>query len=190
MREKELGLAVVRPWSMFRLLGIVVVVSACGGSPSSPNPAVADCSPETPQCILDRALMTFSVSGVAVEIGSTATVVPNSWLELRVDYTRQSAGFMFHGTVYTRDDGFERLAGCTGGGGGGASASVRSFGSGTTVTSSDPMFAPGHSVRVSVVAAFSELSPPQVLCPFTSADRGVNRAAVQGQRQVVTLVRQ
>lgn len=171
-----------------RLFCALLVLSACGGgNPAAPTPTPAVCTLDAMQCILDRAFVNLTVNGGAVDVGSTIPVSVGSTYMFRVDYTAISNGQGRHfAFVFTRDDGIERLPGCSGGGGGIAGQeSSGGFGSGGSIPSSDA----GHTVRVSVVGAFGPLPTPGSgsPCMLRTTTGGLNHAAVQGQRDLLTL---
>jgi hypothetical protein len=81
-----------------------------------------------------------------------------------------------------REDGVERLGGCSGGGGSGPGSGA--FGSTSIVPGTDA----GHTVRVSVIGGFGEIPTPGTNSPclLRLPSGGVNYATVQGQRDLVT----
>ena len=172
-----------------RLFCALVVLSACGGgnpaAPTTPTPAA--CVLDTMQCILNQASVSLTVNDAAVAVGSTITVPVGSTYTFRVDYTyiNTGQGRMF-GFLFARDDGIERFPSC-GGGAGGIPGQVGTGGyaSGGSIPPGDA----GHTVRVSVIGTFGALPTPGsgTPCLLLASPNQLNHAAVQGQRDLLTL---
>ena len=150
-------------------------------------PPLVECSPQSVQCIVDKASVSVSVNNAFVDLASSTTVTAGSPYAVVFNFTNMNVEALFAALLYVRDDGMEHLSGCLGlgisiGGGGG-------FNFSGTISASDPMFAPGHTVRLYVVATFGQI-PPADGCPLRTATGGLNQAAVQGQRHLATFVRQ
>ena len=178
-----------RLWNTALLAGVISVLQACGSSPTSPaTPVVVDeCPLLTVQCILDRASVSVSVNDAFIAMGSPTSVAAGSTYRVVVNFANPNTQALFGALWLVRDDGLERLGPCLGlaisiGGGGG-------FNFSSTISGTDEMFAPGHTVRMSVVGTFGQIPPPGD-CPLRSATGGLNQAAVQGQRHLATFVRQ
>ena len=175
-----------------RLFCALVVLSACGGgSPAAPTttptttPAV--CVLDTIQCMLNAASASLTVNDATVAVGSTITVPVGSTYNFRVDYTYINTGQgRLWGFVFTRDDGIERINGCSGGGGGiPGLEGMGAFGSGGAILPGDA----GHTVRVSAVGTFGSLGTPGSFtpCVLRTSTGELNHAVVQGQRDLLTL---
>ena len=168
----------------------LLVASACGaGSPTAPSapgvpPIPEPCTPQTPQCLVDGAILNIIVNGVTVSAGTTQSGDAILSYSFRIDYTNTSRENVWLGLLFARDDGMERLSGCIGLGGGFINGGA-TFAS--QDSSKDTMFAPGHAVTVSLVAMFGP-SPSQGMCALRTSTGALNRAVVQGERHLVTLV--
>ena len=153
-------------------LVVLLVLSACGGSPTSPGSI---------QSHLDTTTADLKVNGVTIQAGSTTSVNVGSRVDFRVDYTNNSGRFLHTAIVLVREDGVERLLNCSVSGSGGQGGGS---GVGSTVNTDDR----GHTLRALLLGAYgpgSQGPPPQ--CLLQTAGFQVNHANVQAQRLLVTL---
>ena len=160
-------------------LPVLLVLSACGGGPTSPDGGSV-------QGIVNSATPTITVNGVTVQPGSTANVAVGSSVENRVDHTNNSGQTLHTAVASVRDDGVEHLENCGASGSGGQGGGV---GSSRTIFTGDPVYTPGHTVRLMLYAALGAgpTGPGQCLLgSFTTGQ--VNHAAVQAERVLVTFV--
>jgi hypothetical protein len=152
---------------------VLIVLSACDSSPTSPGSI---------QSHLDTAVPDLKVNGVTIQPGSTTNVSVGARADFRIDFTNNSGQSLHTAILFVRDDGVERLLQCgvaSSGGQGGAS------GVGTTIFPDDR----GHTVRVLLLGAYgpgSQGPPPP--CLLQTGSFQVNHANVQAQRLLVTLV--
>lgn len=161
-----------RPMSP-RLLSVAVLLalSACR-SPTSPGSI---------QSHLDMTAPDLKVSGVTVQPGSTTTVDAGASIDLRVNHTNNSGQTLHTAIVLVRDDGVERVISCgssdSGGQGGG-------FGVGTTIFADNR----GHTLRVMLLGAYGPGPTGPGQCLLGVINGQANRAAVQAERLLATLV--
>lgn len=173
------------------LFSAITVIYGCGGggSPTSPVPSpvvVVECTLDTAQCILDRASVSVSVNNAFIDMSAPATVTSGMTFRIVVSFTNPSTQGLLAALRYVRDDGMERLGSCLGlslnvSGGGG-------FNFSSTISATDAMFEPGHSVRIYVVGKLGPLPAQGDECPLRNATGGLNQDVAQGQRQLATFV--
>jgi len=116
--------------------------------------------------------------------GSTSSVAAGSAFSFRLDYNNESGMTVWFGFLFVRDDGMERLVGCFGFLGflaGGANLTA-------TISPTDPILVPGHTVRASVVGLLGGPLPSEGMCALRTSAGELNHAVVQGQRHLMTFV--
>jgi hypothetical protein len=147
---------------------------------------IVECPLDTAQCILDRASVSVSINNAFIDMSAPAIVTSGTTYRIVVSFTNPSAQGLLAALRYVRDDGMERLGSCLGlsisvpGGGG--------FNFSSTISPTDPMFEPGHSVAISVAGKLGPLPAQGDECPLRSAAGGLNQDVVQGQRHLATFV--
>jgi hypothetical protein len=163
------------PMQMSRQLMYFALLLALSGcrSPTSPGSI---------QSHLDTTTPDLKVNGASLQPGTTTTVSVGARVDLRIDYINNSGQFLHTALVFVRDDGVERLINCGVSGSGGQGGG---FGGGTSIFPEDR----GHTVRVFLLGAYGPGSggpPPR--CLLQSDSFQVNRANVQAERLLMTLV--
>jgi hypothetical protein len=159
-------------------LAVLLILSACGG-PTSPDGGSA-------QSVVNNMTPDIKVNGVTLQPGSTTNVTVGTMVGFLVNYTNNSGQTLHTAVAAVRDDGVERIEQCgaTGSGGDGGG-----FGAGKTIFSNDPVYTPGHTVRLMLFAALGPgpTGPGQCLLLLGSfPDAQLNHAAVQAERLLAT----
>lgn len=156
----------------------ILVLSACGGGPTSPNGG------GSAQSLVNNMTPDIKINGVTVQTGTPINVTAGTQVGFQVNYSNNSGQTLHTAVAFVRDDGAERVQQCgasgSGGGGGG-------FGSSVTIFTPDPVFTPGHTVRVMLFAALGEGPTGPGQCLLGSILGAVNHAAVQAERVLATL---
>ena len=161
-------------------LAAILVMSACGGGPTSPDGGTA-------QGVVNAMTPEIKINGTVVQAGSPINVTVGTMVGFQVNFTNRSGQTLHTAVAYVRDDGVERLTQCGGSGSGGDGGA---FGSSTTIFTNDPVFTPGRTVRIMLFAALSPGSGPTGpgQCLLGSVLTGqVNHAEVQAERVLATL---
>jgi len=156
----------------------LLVLCACGGSPTSPQDSGAV------QGLLNSMSPDIKLNGVAVAPGSTINVTVGASITYLITFTNNSGQTLHYGLLFVRDDGVESLALCgatsSGGGSGG-------FGTSTSIFSNHPFFTPGRTVRVLVIGAFGPSVSGPGQCVLELSQGVANHANIQAERLLVTL---
>ena len=155
-----------------------LVLSACGGSPTSPDDVGAV------QALLNNMSPEIKVNGVVVTPGTIVNVTVGSSITYLINFTNNSGQILHTGLLFVRDDGMETLAMCGASGSGGGSGA---FGTSTNIFPNHPFFAPGRTVRVVVIGAFGPNVSGPGQCYLQSSQGVVNHANVQAERVLITL---
>jgi hypothetical protein len=154
-------------------LAVILMMSACGG-PTSPDGG------GSAQSLVNNATPDIKVNGITIQPGSTTNVTVGTTVACQVNYTNNSGQTQHTAVVAVRDDGVERLETCgaSGSGGGGGA-----FGYGKSIFTSDPVYTPGHTTRLLLLAALGPSPTGAGQCLLGSVLSGqVNHAAVQAER--------
>jgi hypothetical protein len=158
-------------------LAVILVLSACGGGPTSPDGG------SSIQSLLNSATPEIKVSGVTVQPGSTTNIAIGATVDYRVNYSNNSGQTLHTALVIVRDDGAERVITCGATGSGGSGGA---FGVSGTVFANDGVYTPGHTVRVLLLGALGSGPTGPGQCLLQSTQGQANRAAVQAERLLIT----
>jgi hypothetical protein len=159
-------------------IALLLVLSACGGSPAAPYGVSAI------QALLDRATPEIKINGAVVAPGSTTSVTVGTAVNYQVNFTNNSGQILHTALVIVRDDGAERLLQCGASGSGGTGGG---FGVGHTIFSGDSVYTPGHTVRVLWLGAFNSSMSGAGQCYLQLSQGVVDHANVQAERLLATL---
>jgi len=158
---------------------VVLFLTACSGGPSSPDGG------GSAQAVVNSATPDIKVNGISVQPGSTTNVTAGAEVGYQVNYTNNSGQTLHTALAAVRDDGVDRVEQCgasgSGGGGGG-------FGSSRTISANDSFYTRGRTVRLVLFAALGPTPTVPGQCLLGALGGPVNRAAVQAERLLATLV--
>ena len=159
-------------------LTVLLVLSACGGGPTGPDGGSA-------QGVVNNVTLDLKVNNVAVQPGSTISLNVGTLVGIQYNFNNNSGQTLHTAVAAVRDDGVERVEQCGAAGSGGEGGG---FGFSKTVFANDPVYTPGHTVRMMLFAALGEgpTGPGQCLLLLGSFPGPVNRAAVQAERVLMT----
>jgi hypothetical protein len=160
-----------------RPLAALLVLSACGGL-TSPGGG------SSIQSVLNSMTPDIKVNGVAVQPGTTTDVAVGTTVAYQINFTNNSGQVLHTALLLVRDDGVERLIQCGASGSGGSGGG---FGTGSTIFANDPVYTPGHTVRVMLLGALGPGPTGPGQCLLQSSPGQANHAAVQAERLLATL---